>query len=85
LFLALQEVPTYKQEQNKILITDLLVNANIVKSKSQARQLITSKAIYVNNKLIESCEQFIEKKDSINNKFSYIRKGKKDYFLIIWG
>jgi tyrosyl-tRNA synthetase len=81
---ALSGTPTYKASGNKYTIVDLLVAAHVCPSKSNARQLITSKAISVNNKLIDSYDAVIDKVDAIEHKFSYIKKGKKNYFLILW-
>lgn len=65
-------------------IVDLLVTANIVESKRIARELISTKAIYVNNKLVESEDVLVSAKEGYFQKYSLIRKGKKNYFMIEW-
>lgn len=83
LYDALSGVPStiVKEEIN---IVDLLVQLNVCASKSNARQLITSKSISINSKLVDSFDFVVSKKDSINNKYSYLKKGKKNFFLINW-
>ncbi|GHU29593.1 hypothetical protein FACS1894152_7900 [Bacilli bacterium] len=56
--------------------------AKICKSNSDARRLIESKGVMINGKLIEKFDQSIKKQEAINRQFSYIKKGKKDFFLI---
>ncbi len=84
LFLALNNMPTTILKQESINIVDFLVTAKIAESKSKARTLILSNAISVNNVLIDSLDFNISKKNAINGKFAYLRKGKKNYFLINW-
>ena len=83
---ALNGVPTFNAELDQYDICDLLVNAQVVPSKSNARQLIQSNSISVNGKLITDIHQMISKHEAKgeDEKFSYIRKGKKNYFLVNW-
>ena len=67
---------------DSISILDALVGLKVVDSKSKARQLITGKSIYVNNKLVEDINMNITKSMAIDNEFVYLRKGKKNYFII---
>ena len=84
LLMVLNDMPTTNIDTESINILDLLIKSNICTSKSQARQLVMSKSIYINNKLVDNINININKKEAINNKFSYICKGKKNYFLINW-
>ena len=83
LYNALLGVPTI-EVQNGINVIDLLVELKISSSKSNARNLITSKSVSINSKLITEFNFVVKKSDSINNKFSYLKKGKKNFFLIKW-
>ena len=65
-------------------IVDVLVLLKACESKSQARQLVNGKSIFVNNKLVEDINFIVDKTNAIKNQFSYIKKGKKNYFLINW-
>lgn len=85
LLAVLNNMPSFKTNKDSYKIIDLLVDAKIVASKSQARTLISSNGIYLNNKLVNDLNLVVAKSSAINKQFSYIRKGKKNYFLIIWG
>jgi tyrosyl-tRNA synthetase len=67
-----KEYPTY----------ELLVEAKICKSNSEARKLIEQKGISLNGKALDKNDTTITANNSIDNKFSYIKRGKKDYTLI---
>ena len=82
LYMALNGMPKLDAENNQYNIIDLLVALNVCDSKSQARQLIAGKSISVNNVLVDNIDFVVNKKDAIQNKFSYIKKGKKNYFLV---
>ncbi|MDR0674860.1 MAG: tyrosine--tRNA ligase [Mycoplasmataceae bacterium] len=84
LYDALTSLPSFVATEHSYNITDLLVLCGACISKSESRKLIQTNSIYVNNKLINSFDTNINQSDSINNKFSYIKKGKKNYFLIKW-
>lgn len=75
---------SFEADQDKYNILDLMVLSNIVKSKTQARQLIKSGAITVNGNKINDEFFIIEKKKSFNKEFCIIKKGKKLYTIIKW-
>ncbi|MDE6476961.1 MAG: hypothetical protein K2L48_02030, partial [Mycoplasmoidaceae bacterium] len=81
LYNALLGVPSIEVE-NEINVIDLLVELKISTSKSNARNLITSKSVSINSQPITEFSFVAKKSDSINNKFSYLKKGKKNFFLI---
>ncbi len=62
-------------------INILAEKTNIFTSKGEARRLIQSNAISVNQEKI-NIDFILSKKDLINNKYILVKKGKKDYFLI---
>ena len=82
LLVVLNGMPKIETNEDKYNILDILVLLNVCKSKSQARQLIQGKSIFINNKLVDSIDFIVSRADAIQNKFSYIKKGKKNYFLI---
>jgi tyrosyl-tRNA synthetase len=84
LYDALTSLPTFQTTQSSYNILDLLVRCGACSSKSEGRKLIDSHSIYVNNKLIDSINIDVTATTSINHKFSYIKKGKKHYYLITW-
>jgi tyrosyl-tRNA synthetase len=82
LYNALTSVASFDASESSYNVIDLLVVCNICKSKSEARTLLESNAIFINNKPVNKFDTIISKTHSIDNKFSYIKKGKKNYFLI---
>lgn len=81
LYNALLGVPTIELDK-EINVIDLLVELKISTSKSNARNLISSKSVSINSQPISEFNFVVKKTDSINNKFSYLKKGKKNFFLI---
>jgi tyrosyl-tRNA synthetase len=79
---ALEVAPSINVNASSLNIIDLLIEAKVCVSKSEARHLIESKAISVNDKVIGGFDVLITKEHAINKSFSYIRKGKKNYFLV---
>lgn len=75
---------SFEADQDKYNILDLMVLSNIVKSKTQARELIKSGAITVNGNKINDEFFIIEKNKSFNREFCIIKKGKKLYTIIKW-
>lgn len=84
LLVVLNGIPKFDATDDKYNIVDVLVLLKVCESKSQARQLVNGKSIFVNNKLVEDINFTVDKTDAIKNQFSYIKKGKKNYFLINW-
>ncbi len=70
---------------NKIKkLKNILILLKITKTKSQSHNIIYSKSITINNKKIKNTNYEIEKKDKLFNKFTIIKKGKKNFYLIKW-
>ncbi|MDD2490138.1 MAG: tyrosine--tRNA ligase [Bacilli bacterium] len=63
-------------------LVDLLVEAEIVTSKREAREFITSGAIFVNGNKVTDLKFIINKDMAIDSKYIIIRKGKKKYYLL---
>jgi tyrosyl-tRNA synthetase len=80
---ALKDTNSFHAKDVSYDILTLLVESKICPSKTSARTLINNKAIYVNKKLIIDYATIIAKTDALDQKVSYIKKGKKNYFLII--
>lgn len=79
--IAFSDVPSSEIEQD-LNIVDLLVETNVTKSKREARELIISNAITVNDKKINDLEYIVSVKDALYNKYTVIRRGKKNFYLI---
>ena len=70
---------TIHEEKN---IIDLLVEAEICKSKREAREFIDSKSITLNGEKIENYDFNVTKSVAIEQKYIVIRRGKKKYHII---
>ncbi len=82
-FLFRQKIPKIKIKKTTN-IKKILILLKIVKSKNQAKNLILNNSISLNNKKITDINYTIKKKDKIFNKFTFIYKGKKSFYLIKW-
>ncbi len=77
-----KDVPTYQAEKSDISLLDLLVQASISSSKRQAREDIGNGAIYVNGERNQDLQHVITEADRIEDKFTIIRRGRRNYFLV---
>ena len=77
---SIKDIPKFNVNSGDTLV-DVLVNNNIVSSKREAREMITSNAISINNKKFTNVDAVINKEDAIDNKVLLIKKGKKNYYL----
>ncbi len=78
------EIPKLSINNNIINLKEIIILLKIVKTKSQAHNLICNKTIKINNKKITNYKYNIKKKDKLFNTFTIIKKGKKNFFLIKW-
>ena len=62
-------------------LIDALVAASICKSKGDARRLIQQGSISVNGEKKSAIDFVMTKEDALNNEFSIVRKGKKNWYL----
>jgi tyrosyl-tRNA synthetase len=77
-------MPSITITEKEIGIVDLLVTAGVVSSKRQAREDIKNKAIYINDQCSTDLERTLAPNDRLHQKYTIIRRGKKNYFLIKW-
>lgn len=79
--MAFKDVPSVKIEKD-MNITELLVNNNIVSSKRELREFLSSNAISINDKIVNDENFIVSKEHAIYNKFSILKRGKKKYYLL---
>jgi len=72
------------QNINEISLIDLLVEAKICSSKRQAREDIQNKVIFVNGNLRSDIQQEIKKSDCFFDKYLVVKKGKRNYYFVLW-
>ena len=74
---------TLSKEKLNINIVDLLVETNLVTSKSEARRLIEQNGISINQTKVNSINDLITK-ESLTENFIIIQKGKKIFLKVIF-
>lgn len=65
-------------------LKEALVKSKIALSNSQAKKMVISSSISINNKKCLDFNYIFIKNDRIFNKYTLIKYGKKKHFLIIW-
>jgi tyrosyl-tRNA synthetase len=63
-------------------VIDLAVSSGMLKSKGEARRLITNGGLYLNNIRVESVDASVDSSSIIDGKVLVLRSGKKNYHLI---
>jgi len=83
--IATKDLPTFVLENTlKISLLDLLVLAKISLSKREARQDILNGIIFINDIKYDKLDSEIKKSLCLFKKYLIIRKGKKNYYLVLW-
>ena len=76
-------VPTYNvTQEDDLALVELLITANVVPSKRQAREDIKNGAIYINGERLQELTYVISESDKIDGHSTVIRRGKKKYHLL---
>jgi tyrosyl-tRNA synthetase len=63
-------------------IEDVLVVIGAASSKREAKEFIVNKSITVNGKVFDQLGALITKTDALFHRFTIIRRGKKNYYLV---
>ena len=66
-----------------IAIVDLVARVSLAPSKSEARRLVQSGGVYVNNRRITDLQQRIGRQEAIGGQLLLIRKGQKQNHLVL--
>lgn len=82
--IAFQTVPKAAVADTEYNIIDFLLQAHVVSSKTQARELVTTNAISINGLKINNVDFKVTKSDAFDKEFTIIKKGKKNYFIAKW-
>lgn len=78
---AFGSAPSASIGKKPVNLVDLLVETGVEKSRRQAREDISSKAISVNGRVLQSPEATVDPASDFDGRFLVIRKGKKNYTL----
>lgn len=84
---AFSEVPSVrlaKTSLGQLTVIDALVESELCSSKGQARKDIQGGGIYVNNNRVEDVNAHVELNDLLYQSVLVLRKGKKNYSLVLF-
>ncbi len=82
---GLHDVPSYELAgQDSVALVDLLVDADIARSKRRAREDIANGAITVNDVRRQDVDLNLSLADRIAGRYVVVRRGKNKYHLIKW-
>lgn len=76
------EIPKVEFEGDGTPLIDVLVQAQVAKSKGDARRNIEQGGIYVNNIATNDVSKKISLNETVHGKFVLLRKGRKNYFMV---
>jgi tyrosyl-tRNA synthetase len=76
------ELPLHALGADGIGIVDLLARVQLAPSKSEARRLIQSGGVYVNNRRISDPQTKLRRDDAIEGRLFVLRKGQKHNHLV---
>jgi len=77
-----KDVPSFETEIKDFGLVDLLVEAKISSSRRQAREDISNGAIYINGDRNQDIDYKLGSEDRLEDQFTIIRRGRRNYFLI---
>lgn len=69
-------------ETGQTAVQDFLVRNQVTASKGEAKRLIESGGIYLNNVKVTETSMVVSTNASIGGKYIVVRKGKKNYYLV---
>jgi tyrosyl-tRNA synthetase len=76
------ELPAADLGNDGIGIVDLVAKTGLAPSKGEARRLVQSGGIYVNNRRAADVQQRLKKEDAIGGRVFILRKGQKQNHLV---
>ena len=65
-----------------VAVADFLVAGGAAPSKKEAKRLIESGGVSLNNRRVESAERTVTASDAIGGELIVVRKGKRNYHLV---
>lgn len=79
--MAFLDVPSTTVSET-LNLAELLVNCGASSSKREAREFISNNAVMVNGELVNDLDFIVKKENAIQRKYTVIRRGKKNYYLV---
>ena len=82
--LAQDGMPGITLDSSNAGLIDALAAAGLAKSKSEARSFIQSGSITINGEKVTTLDHQISSDERLYNRFTILRRGKKQYRLVCW-
>ena len=82
--LAQDGMPGITLDSSNAGLIDALAAAGLAKSKSEARSFIQSGSITINGEKVTTLDHQISSDERLYNRFTILRRGKKQYGLVCW-
>ncbi|CAM3084050.1 tyrosine--tRNA ligase [Staphylococcus argensis] len=79
-----KDVPQVTLSKNTTNLVEAIVETGISSSKRQAREDISSGAIYINGEREQDLKYELSDEDKIEGEFTILRRGKKKYFMVTY-
>jgi tyrosyl-tRNA synthetase len=81
-----QEAPSSRLEKAKlaggISIVELAVHSGLAPSKNEARRLVESGGVYLNNRRVGDTKKMLSLSDALHGRFLVLRRGQKEFRLV---
>ncbi|MDB6055560.1 MAG: tyrS [Verrucomicrobiales bacterium] len=78
-----KEIDSGKLTQPGIGLTELLVHSGLAASKGQAKKDVEGGGVYINNLRESNIQRMVSLEDLLFNKYILLRKGKRNYAVIV--
>ncbi|MCP1289169.1 MULTISPECIES: tyrosine--tRNA ligase [Chromobacterium] len=82
--LAQDGMPRLALPRQSTPLVDALAASGLAASKSEARTLLQSGAVSVNGARADALDARLEQADHLHQRYTLLRRGKKQYCLLIW-
>ena len=76
------DVPTEEFGAEGLGVVDLIARVQLAPSKSEARRLLQSGGVYVNNRRVSDLQARLKRDEAIGGRLFVLRKGQKQYHLV---
>ncbi|WP_047392390.1 tyrosine--tRNA ligase [Chitinibacter sp. ZOR0017] len=82
--LAQDGMPSIQLDSAASGLLDAMVAGGLAKSKSEARTFVQSGAVLINGQKVEAADHALSAADRLFDRYTLLRRGKKNYVLICW-
>ena len=76
---------TTEVHESKVGLLSVLADSGLAPSRGQARKLVSSGGVRVNGSVVEDAEAELDFSDALHGRFYLLRRGKKNWHLLLKG